>query len=284
MLMVTVDGTEDDEEGEERENLLECKTTVLNTRGWASVEEREGKSRRQKRVRHMRIDASIFFSLSLSVAETASMLPIGFFFYLVVIDEGWSRAEQSECRRERGRWRGQEIIRRCRISSFPPVDQTRKSSAPQKLLPREQQRTVFLFLSSEYAFALLVVFFSPFLSRVNQSRILLSHRANIREREIERGKETGCLHTSSQMICYCCHFFSQSIRSILISLSSSPSSMNYRRPRTRLTRNGHQTVIVSTESERENEKDHLLSGVSAEDRPALDRSKMKWKMSEIKWQ
>lgn len=282
MLMVTVDGTEDDEEGEERENLLECKTTVLNTRGWASVEEREGKSRRQKRVRHMRIDASIFFSLSLSVAETASMLPIGFFFYLVVIDEGWSRAEQSECRRERGR--GQEIIRRCRISSFPPVDQTRKSSAPQKLLPREQQRTVFLFLSSEYAFALLVVFFSPFLSRVNQSRILLSHRANIREREIERGKETGCLHTSSQMICYCCHLFSQSIRSILISLSSSSSSMNYRRPRTRLTRNGHQTVIVSTESERENEKDHLLSGVSAEDRPALDRSKMKWKMSEIKWQ
>lgn len=192
MLMVTVDGTEDDEEGEERENLLECKTTVLNTRGWASVEEREGKSRRQKRVRHMRIDASIFFSLSLSVAETASMLPIGFFFYLVVIDEGWSRAEQSECRRERGR--GQEIIRRCRISSFPPVDQTRKSSAPQKLLPREQQRTVFLFLSSEYAFALLVVFFSPFLSRVNQSRILLSHRANIRERDRERKGDRMLAH------------------------------------------------------------------------------------------
>ena len=269
--------------------LSECKTTVLNTRGWSisRSREKERKSRRLNGVRHMRIGPSIF--LQQHRCSPAVLL------YLVVIDEGWSRAEQSECRWERERERDtQEISRRCRISSFPSVDQIRKSSSLRKLLAEEKQRTVFLSLSRSLewlcSWACQLSFSLSLSLDLTKGRMLLSHRANIRERERERERKGDRMlaHVLANDLLLPSFLFAVDLINSagydrLISLSSSSSSMNYRRPTTRPTRNGHKTVIVSS-AHRKNETVHLLSDVSGADRPALGRSKMKWKMSEIKWQ
>ena len=222
MLMVTVDGTEE-EEGEERENLFECKTTVLNTRGWASVEEREKIKKTETSPSHERIDASIFFSLSLCLLlKLLRCFPSDSFSISL-----WSMKDDQE----QNKLNVDERERQRRTRNHQTLSDFIFSSCWSDTKIFSLLRNYYHEKNSELSFSLSLsrslkwicfrlascLFLSLSLDLTKVEYSLVIERTS--EREIERGKETGCLHTSSQMICYCCHFFSQSIRSILMSMT-----------------------------------------------------------------
>ena len=202
MLMVTVDGTEEEEE--ERENLFECKTTVLNTRGWASVEERGKIKKTEASPSHENRCFNLLLLLSLSVYCWNCFDVTHRVLFLSRCDRWRMIKSRTKWMSMRGRERETEKDKKSSdvvgFHLFLLLIRYENLLPPQKLLPREKQRTVFLslflVLSSEYAFALLVVFFSVCLSlsldltKVEYSLVI--ERTSEREIEREERRPDAC--------------------------------------------------------------------------------------------